>query len=80
MMCKVRFCGPATDLTGERDRGYELRPDTTLGALAGRIAEDFPKLGSAVGVRLAVNHQYLPLDYLLRDGDEVAVIPPVSGG
>ena len=48
--------------------------------LAGRIAADYPPLGAAVGVRLAVNHKYVPLNHVLCDGDEVAVIPPVSGG
>jgi len=31
-------------------------------------------------IRLAVNQQYVPKSHSLNDGDEVAVIPPVSGG
>jgi molybdopterin converting factor subunit 1 len=31
-------------------------------------------------VRLAVNQSYVPVDTRLRDGDEVALITPVSGG
>lgn len=59
---------------------FALESEETLGALAGRIAERWPKLGGAPGVRLAVNRQYAALDFKLSDGDEVAVIPPVSGG
>jgi molybdopterin converting factor subunit 1 len=44
-------------------------------ALAGRVAS----LQSARGL-VAVNHEYVPLDHRLADGDEVALIPPVSGG
>lgn len=29
---------------------------------------------------VAVNREYVPVDYVLRDGDEVALLPPVSGG
>jgi molybdopterin synthase sulfur carrier subunit len=28
----------------------------------------------------AVNHEYVPFDHPLRDGDEVAFFPPVTGG
>jgi sulfur-carrier protein len=31
-------------------------------------------------VRVAVNHEYVGPDHPLRDGDEVAVFPPVTGG
>ncbi|HJU17447.1 MAG TPA: molybdopterin converting factor subunit 1 [Stellaceae bacterium] len=31
-------------------------------------------------VRVAVNHDYVGLDHPLRDGDEVALFPPVTGG
>ncbi len=80
MKCVVRFFGPAVELAKLPAQTYELMSGETLGALAGRIADEFPKLGEAVGVRLAVNRKYVALDYALRDGDEVAVIPPVSGG
>ena len=46
----------------------------------GEFAERWPKLGQALGVRLAVNRKYVAMDYVLLEGDEVAVIPPVSGG
>jgi sulfur-carrier protein len=31
-------------------------------------------------VRVAVNHDYVGLDHPVRDGDEVAIFPPVTGG
>ncbi len=46
-----------------------------LASLHGRI----PTLAAAPGL-VAVNHEYVDLDVELHDGQEVALIPPVSGG
>ncbi|MCB9858230.1 MAG: molybdenum cofactor biosynthesis protein MoaE [Phycisphaerales bacterium] len=76
----IRFFGPARDLAGSAELSLDVEDNTTLGQVAGVIAENFPDLGRAVGIRLAVNREYVALDRVLRDRDEVAVIPPVSGG
>lgn len=47
------------------------------------VADVWPALGLGVepeGLLYAVNREYADPDRELRDGDEVAVIPPVSGG
>jgi len=76
----VRYFGPAADLAAKASESIEVRADETAGGLAGILAERYPRLGASVGVRLAVNRSYVALDHRLADGDEVAVIPPVSGG
>jgi molybdopterin synthase catalytic subunit len=48
-----------------------------------RVADVWPQLGlgdEPTGLLYAVNREYADRDRELRDGDEVAVIPPVSGG
>jgi len=50
---------------------------------AGRVADVWPALGlgdEPDGLLYAVNHEYAPRERDLVDGDEVALIPPVSGG
>ena len=50
---------------------------------ASRVADVWPALGLGAepeGLLYAVNREYAPPDRELADGDEVAVIPPVSGG
>ncbi|HLX33347.1 MAG TPA: molybdenum cofactor biosynthesis protein MoaE [Gaiellaceae bacterium] len=48
-----------------------------------RVADVWPKLGlgeEPAGLLYAVNREYVDRDGELADGDEVALIPPVSGG
>jgi molybdopterin synthase catalytic subunit len=50
---------------------------------AGRVADVWPALGLGEepdGLLYAVNHEYAPPERTLAEGDEVALIPPVSGG
>jgi molybdopterin synthase catalytic subunit len=50
---------------------------------AARVADVWPALGlgeEPAGLLYAVNREYAERDRELRDGDEVALIPPVSGG
>jgi MoaE-MoaD fusion protein len=50
---------------------------------AERVADIWPKLGlgdEPKGLLYAVNQEYAERDRTLNDGDEVALIPPVSGG
>jgi molybdopterin converting factor small subunit len=47
--------------------------------LVGIVAERVAGVRSAPGL-IAVNHTYVQADHELHDGDEVAFIPPVSGG
>lgn len=76
----VKFFGPAIDLAGTETITLQAETRATVGQFAGRLAEMFPRLGKAPGIRLAVNRAYVALDHVLKEGDEVAVIPPVSGG
>jgi len=69
----------------ERARAAELErefPDgVTVGEVWRSLAEEFPALGGARGtIAFAVNQEYVGADFQPRDNDEVAFIPPVSGG
>ena len=57
-------------------------PDgATVGSVAQEVFERYPGLiGTPTALVMAVNQEYQDHDYELVDGDEVALIPPVSGG
>ncbi|GMU34684.1 MAG: molybdenum cofactor biosynthesis protein MoaE [Planctomycetia bacterium] len=76
----VKFYGPAKDRAEVEQTSLEIAAGETVGGVAGRLAEKYPKLGQSLGIRLAVNRTFVPLSHVVQDGDEIAVIPPVSGG
>ena len=59
----------------------DLTVDTgaTVADLLVQLEPRIATLRSARGL-VAVNHTYVQPDHVLSDGDEVALIPPVSGG
>jgi molybdopterin converting factor subunit 1 len=77
----IQYFGPAADACGA-ERGECTLPDgATLGDLMARLhAQHLPLARAGSTVRYAVNLAYAAPQRVLRDGDEVAVIPPVSGG
>lgn len=59
----------------------EVSHDATVGDLLGRITRDRPELREHLALcRVAVNHDFVSLAHPLADADEIALIPPVSGG
>ena len=53
----------------------------TVGSVAQFVFEQYPGLiGTPNALVIAVNQEYQQHDYALSEGDEVALIPPVSGG
>jgi len=81
MKVNVLFFGITHDLTGCTQEQMELPEGESLDGLRRRYESRFPKL-LAVGnsLLLAVNQEIANASTPLRDGDEVAFMPPVSGG
>jgi molybdopterin converting factor subunit 1 len=81
MKVQVLFFGLVHDLTGFDREQVELPEGESLEGLWRRYALRFPPLRELTGsVLLAVNQEIAERSCPLRDGDEVAVMPPVSGG
>ena len=78
---RVRLFAMQRELAGTRALDLELPPGSTIeDAWRGLVAR-FPVLAPGrVAVRFARNGAYEPAETPLADGDEVAMIPPVSGG
>jgi molybdopterin converting factor small subunit len=81
MQIRVQFHSYFKELTGCSEHIAVLAADATLGALHDHLALRFPKLGAMKkSTLLAVGVDYQSHDYVLKDGDEVSLFPPVQGG
>ena len=59
----------------------ELPDGTTVAAVCDRLIAEHPELAQWREItRFGVNLQFVEADTILQDGDEVVLIPPVSGG
>jgi molybdopterin synthase catalytic subunit/molybdopterin converting factor small subunit len=77
---RVLFFGLLKDICGAEDL-IELPADSTAGAVFEHYAAAFPKLRQmASSIVLARNHEFAKTGDRLAEGDEVALLPPVSGG
>ena len=78
---RVLFFAQLKDATG--CDSVELAPASPLNAeqLWAELLKKFPKLAAyRSSVRLAKNCEYAAPDAVFADDDEIAIIPPVSGG
>jgi molybdopterin synthase sulfur carrier subunit len=76
---KIRAFGITRDLLGGKETFIEIR-GTTVGHLREELNERFPELRGLKSLFVAVNNDYAEDDVELKPTDEIALIPPVSGG
>jgi molybdopterin converting factor subunit 1 len=77
----VRLFARLRDIAGAAELTREVAPDATVGAVWKGLAADFPELVQYErSISSAVNADYSRMDVQVREGDEVAFLPPVSGG
>lgn len=81
MRITARFFALHRDVVGAPQLELDVEPGTTAGGLWARIAAMYPRLAPATrSLMFAVNQTYADPGTELHAGDEVAFIPPVSGG
>jgi len=69
------------ELAGAGEFVREVAPGATVASVWAALAEEFPALGAySSSISGAVNAEYAPMTHPVHDGDEVAFLPPVSGG
>ena len=81
MQVEVHFFALYRERAGRNHLDLEVEPETTVSGLVEEIRRLFPELAPpAVDIVVAVNTEYSAPDTVLSEGDNVALIPPVSGG
>lgn len=77
----VVVLGSAADAIGFAQRAFPIESGETLAGLWERMIRENPRVAAIrPRMRCAVNQRYATDASALSDGDEVALIPPVSGG
>jgi len=79
MKCRLKVFGIGAEILGGREVEIEF-PGATAGELREFLVARYPQLGELRSLYLAVNHQYANDHQAIAEGDEIALIPPVSGG
>ena len=82
-MVTVKYFANLKQMAGKDEDQFEINEGTTLEQLGDLIKQSVPQLGDMVRekkVMISVNYDVVPLDTVLKNGDEVALLPPFSGG
>jgi molybdopterin synthase catalytic subunit len=81
MRIRVLLFGQLKDIIGRHEDCLDLEPGARLSAVMSYYADRFPTLKPMAGsIAFSLNEEYTNLSAVLRDGDEVGLLPPVSGG
>jgi len=83
MVIRVRFFSTLAEKMGTREIFIEYKPGMTIRDIAEILSTRFPKLMELIengDILTSKNHVYANLDSEVNDGDEIAFMPPVSGG
>ena len=81
MRVTVRLFARLRDIAGAAELSREIAADATIGSVWQELVREFPDLAEYErSISTAVNADYARMNHALADGDEVAFLPPVSGG
>ena len=81
MRVRVLLFAGLREAVGKKEFFLELKDDSSLKELLAEIQEEIPVLDRYRGrLVVAVNQRRSPEETLLQEGDEVALLPPISGG
>ncbi len=81
MQVRVLLFGVLKDLLASESIVMELPEEATAGQLVERCMASAPQARKfSASLAVAVNREYAASTQILRDGDEIALLPPVSGG
>jgi molybdopterin converting factor subunit 1 len=76
----ILLFGIARDLTGQSVLTVPLPAGARVSDLLQLVSQQYPDLGRIRAMMVAVNGAYAEADQVLNQTDEIALIPPVSGG
>lgn len=80
MQINILLFGITKEIVGQQKLSLEVPEPATVPVLMEELGRQYPKLSELQSLMIAVNNEYAQEQQLLRESDEIALIPPVSGG
>ena len=80
MRLTIKAFGITREILGEKETVLEFAPGTTISSIKTDLEAQFPELKGLKSLFIAVNNKYEEEGVKLNENDEIALIPPVSGG
>ena len=81
MRITVKLFAILRDRAGTAELPLELPAEATVQSACSQIVKELPEIRELLSkVAFAINREYVKPDTILREGDELALLPPVSGG
>ena len=81
-MIKVLFFAKLREELNINELSVEFKSDmASIGDLYNSLLKDYPQIDNVKNIKAAVNQELIKKwDFTLKDGDEVAFFPPITGG
>lgn len=80
MKITVRLFALGRELVGAEQLTLEVAENSSVETVVNQLKETYPPFSRLNSFLLAVNMEYVEPSAVLAEGDELAIIPPVSGG
>jgi len=77
MIIVVKYFASISDIVGKTSETMDIKQNQTVGDIWSDVSKNIKYTGK---VMVAVNHEYVDINHVLKDNDEVAFFPPVTGG
>ena len=83
LMITVKYFANLRSIAGKEEDQFDMGSETTLVNLSHEISKTLPNIGEMIlgkKVMVSINLDVASLESIIRDGDEIALLPPFSGG
>jgi len=82
MMIKVRFFSMLRGKVGKEETSLSIPEHTTVFQVKNILKNEFPAIAALIdkNIMISVNQEFADKNTIIKDGDEVALLPPFSGG
>ena len=80
MILKILLFGVTRDIVGGSNLDIQIPDGQNVGGMMKELKTLYPEFSKLKSLLVAVNNDYADEDMVLTQNDEIALIPPVSGG